>query len=299
MAKFIIQPHGRLQEMIAHKLGFFKDEGLDYEIKGGNIGENAKKVAVPGAVEEVRSGAYQSYEQGKGSKGAADKSDISCACHWTVNNAAANSLGTMYGKAYVVTPGAVMVPNDSPIRRPEDLAGKDVAVGYQSGSHYTTIQALEGFLKPDQIKIKFVGMPWERVDVALDKAVPASSLWGITFLAGEQLGLRKVADCTFMITFMFPKDTPVESVEKYMRGLKRAQMELDLRPELYKEFYREQIPARYRDKIDVRLFSPGERIVFLPYTQETFERTQKWIHERKIFDHAPEKVDYREAVAAE
>jgi NitT/TauT family transport system substrate-binding protein len=298
MAKFIIQPHGRLQEMIAHEMGFFKDEGLDYEIKGGTIGEAAKKVTAAGVLPEVKSGAYQSYQQGKGSKGAAEKSDISCACHWTVNNAAANDIGTMYGKAYVVTPGAIMVPSDSPIRRPEDLKGQDIAVGYQSGSHYTTIQALEAFLKPEDIKIKFVGLPWERVDVAVDKAVPASSLWGITFLAGEQLGLRKVADCTFMITFMFPKDTAIDDVEKYMRGLKRAQMELDLRPELYKHMYNAMIPARYKDKLDVRLFAPGERIVFLPYTQETFERTQKWIHERKIFDHAPEKVDYRVAVAA-
>jgi NitT/TauT family transport system substrate-binding protein len=298
MAKFIIQPHGRLQEMIAHEMGFFKDEGLDYEIKGGTIGEAAKKVSAAGVLPEVKSGAYQSYQQGKGSKGAAEKSDISCACHWTVNNAAANDIGTMYGKAYVVTPGAIMVPSDSPIRKPEDLKGQDIAVGYQSGSHYTTIQALEAFLKPDEIKIKFVGLPWERVDVALDKAVPASSLWGITFLAGEQLGLRKVADCTFMITFMFPKDTAIDDVEKYMRGLKRAQMELDLRPELYKHMYNAMIPARYKDKLDVRLFAPGERIVFLPYTLETFERTQKWIHERKIFDHAPEKVEYSAAVAA-
>jgi hypothetical protein len=295
MSKFIIQPHGRLQETIAHELGYFRDEGLDYEIKGGTAGLNVKKVAAAGVLEEVRSGAYQSYEKGKGSKG--EKSDISCACHWTVNNAAANDLGTMYGKAYVVTPGAIMVPADSPVRRPEDLKGKEVAVGYQSGSHYTTIQALEAFLKPDDIKIKFVGVPWERVDVAVDHVVPASSLWGITYLAGEQLGLRKVLDCTFMITFMFPKTVALEDVEKYMRGLKRAQMELDLRPELYKHFYRDQIPARYRDQIDVRLFPPGERIVFLPYTQETFQRTQAWIHERKIFDHAPEKVDYATAVA--
>jgi NitT/TauT family transport system substrate-binding protein len=296
MSKFIIQPHGRLQEAIAHELGYFKDEGLDYELRPASSDGAAKQVDATGKVAEVKSGAYQSYQQGQGNKGAADKSDISCACHWTVNNAAANDIGRMYGNAYVVTPGAVMVPADSPIRRPEDLAGKEVAVGYQSGSHYTTIQALEPFLKPDQIKLKFVGTPWQRVDVAVDHDLPASSLWGVTFLAGEQLGLRRIVDCTFMITFMFPKTVSVEDVEKYMRALKRAQMELDLRPELYKPLYKDMIPARYRDRIDVRLFPPGERIVFLPYTRQTFERTQAWIHERGIFDHAPERVDYENAV---
>jgi NitT/TauT family transport system substrate-binding protein len=297
VSKFVIQLHGRLQEQIAHALGYFKDEGLDYELRASKSESATKQVDERGTIPDVMSGAYQSYEQGKGNKG--EKSDISCACHWTVNNAAANDIGTMYGKAYVVTPGGIMVRNDSPIRRPEDLAGKEVAVGYQSGSHYTTIQALEAFLKPEQIKVKFVGTPWQRVDIGVDADLPATSLWGLTYLAGEQLGLRKVADCTFMITFMFPKTVALEDVEKYMRGLKRAQMELDLRPELYKHLYLNMIPERYRSKVDVRLFAPGERIVFLPYTKETFKRTQEWIHERGIFDHAPQEVDYSMAVAAE
>lgn len=296
MTKFTIQPHGRLQEMVAHELGFFAAEGLDYEIAGGD-GDDRKQTDASGQLVDIRSGAYQSYEQGKGNKG--EKSDISCACHWTVNNAAANRIGTMYGKAYVVTPGGIMVPEDSPIRKPEDLAGQDVAVGYQSGSHYTTIQALESFLKPEEIKLKFVGTPWQRVDVAVERDLPAASLWGLTYLVGEQLGLRKVADCTFMITFMFPHGVAVADVEKYMRAIKKAQMELDLRPELYKHLFRDMIPARYRDKVDVRRFAVGERVVFLPYTEETFKRTQNWIHERGIFERPPEQPDYHLAVAAE
>ena len=132
MAKFIIQPHDRLHEMVAHELGYFSAEGLDYEIDTRVPAQASKLLGSDGHVKEIRSGAYRAYEQGKGNKGT--KSDVSCACHWTVNNAAANQLGTMYGKAYVVTPGGVMVRGDSPIRAPEDLAGIDVAVGYRSGS---------------------------------------------------------------------------------------------------------------------------------------------------------------------
>ena len=90
-----------------------------------------------------------------------------------------------------------------------------------------------------------------------------------------------------------------ENIEKYMRGLKKAQMELDLRPEKYKHHFAGMIPERYRDKVDVRRFAVGERIVFLPYTQKTFQATQDWIHERSIFDHAPERVSYVTAVAGE
>jgi hypothetical protein len=65
-------------------------------------------------------------------------------------------------------------------------------------------------------------------------------------------------------------------------------MELDLFPEKYKPLYAQLIPERYRDQVDPRLFSSGERIVFLPYSEETFRRTQSWIRERGLFDDAPE-----------
>ena len=296
MSKFIIQPHGRLQEWIAHENGYFTDEGLEYEIPSSDVSQRPKKMdEQSGKVAEIKSGAYESYVRGGGNKG--NKSDISCACHWAVNQAAAQNVGKMWGKAYVVTPGAVMVRADSDIRKPDDLAGREVAVGYHSGSHFTTIQALEAFLDPDDIKLKFVGLPWQRVDVGLDGDVEATSVWGITYQACEQLGMRRIADTSFMIGFMFPNSVDEADVEKYMNGLKRAQMDLDLEPEKYKHFYLKGIPERYREQLDVRLFSSGERIVFLPYSEVTFAKTQEWIQEHGIFKDMPESYDYEVAVA--
>ncbi|MPZ55920.1 MAG: hypothetical protein GEU91_05335 [Rhizobiales bacterium] len=296
MTKFIIQPHGRLQEWIAHEKGYFRDEGLDYDFEPGPSFHSAKQVDASGKIKDVVAGAFESYKEGGGNKGV--KSDISCACHWTVNQAAAEHIGTMWGKSYVVTPGGIMVPPESPIARPEDLAGQEVAVGYRSGSHYTTIQALEAFLKPEDIKLKFVGSQWARVDIGIDRDVPATSVWGLTFQVLEQLGFRKVADCTFMIAFMFPATVDPADVEKYMNGLKQAQMDLDLEPEKYKPYYLHEIPERHKPAVDVRRFSTGERIVFLPYSEQTFAKTQAWIHERGIFPERPPALDYASSVAA-
>ena len=178
MGKFVIQPHGRLQEWIADEKGYFRIEGLDYEFKHGLSMASVKRIGPAGAVAELRSGAFESYKSAGGNKG--EKSDISCACHWTVNQAAAQNIGTMWRKCYVATPGGIMVPPNSPIKSPEDLAGQDIAVGYHSGSHFTTIQGLEPFLNPGQIKLKFVGSVWARVDVAVGHDVPATSVWGLT-----------------------------------------------------------------------------------------------------------------------
>ena len=296
MSKFTIQPHGRLQEWIAHEKGYFRDAGLDYEFGQRPWAASEKKVDAEGKIAEIKSGAFESYKQAGGNKGV--KSDISCACHWAVNQASAQKIGTMWGKSYVVTPGAVMVPPDSPIKRPEDLAGREIAVGYHSGSHFTTIQALEPFIPSQDIKLKFIGMPWARVDAGVDKDVPATSVWGLTFQALEQLGFRKIADTTFMIGFMFPSTVDVADVEKYMQGMKRAQMDLDFEPEKYKHFYLNEIPERYKNKVDVRLFSTGERIVFLPYSEEIYKKTQEWMQTRGIFEERPPVLDYAGSVAA-
>ena len=285
MGKFVIQPHGRLQEWIADEKGYFRDEGLDYEFKHGLSMASVKRIGPAGAVAELRSGAFESYKSAGGNKG--EKSDISCACHWTVNQAAAQNIGTMWRKCYVATPGGIMVPPDSPIKSPEDLAGQDIAVGYHSGSHFTTIQGLEPFLNPGQIKLKFVGSVWARVDVAVGHDVPATSVWGLTFQVLEQLGFRKIVDTSFMIGFMFPDHVDKGDVEKYMKGMQRAQMDLDVEPEKYKHYYMNEIPGRYKSKVDVRRFSPGERIVFLPYSEATYDKTQVWLRERNLFEEPP------------
>src|SRR5262249_11711492 len=259
-----------------------REEGLDYEFLASLSSGRAKQVDASGKIAEIRSGAFESYQQAGGNKGV--KSDISCACHWAVGRADVRSIGVMWRDAYVVTSGGIMVPPESPIARPEDLAGQDVAVGFHSGSHFTTIQALEPFLSRDRIKLKFVGSVWARVDVGVDRDTPATSVWGLTYQVLEQLGFRKIVDTSFMIGFMSRGRANPADVEKYMKGMKRAQIDLDFEPERYKAYYRNEIPDRYQGKVDVRRFSPGERIVFLPYSDDIRDKTQAWIDERGLFD---------------
>jgi len=66
--------------------------------------------------------------------------------------------------------------------------------------------------------------------------------------------------------------------------LRRAQRDIDLRPELYTHHYAKEFPARWVGQIDPRRWGPGERIVFEPYTREVFEESFKWVAEREIFE---------------
>jgi NitT/TauT family transport system substrate-binding protein len=278
MPKFRISSHGRLQDWIAVEKGFFDDEGLDYEFDVRAL-ENADQDIAADGQHDIRVGAYELYLSGGGGK-----KNMSCACHWAVNQAASDAAGRMWGHAYSVLPSAIYVPADSPIRRPSQLAGVEVAVGYHSGSHFSTLQALEAILDPDDIKLRFGGMPYDRVDALLSGQVPAAAIWSAPTYLVEQQGCHKILDTTFMAGFMFEFETDPADVEKYFNALKRAQMELDLQPEPYKHHYLKEIPERFHSMIDVRRFGPGERIVFLPYTSDAYDRSQQWMRERRLFE---------------
>jgi hypothetical protein len=272
MSKFVIQPHFRLQEWVAEEKGYFKDEGLDYVF-------HEEVLKTDGKIHDqgVKAGAFQSFEKGR-------TSDISCACHWTVGVAASTGHGKLYPDVYSVSPAGVFVPADSPVRKPEDLANVPISVGYQSGSHYATIQALEQFVPGDKVNLSFDdGMLFRRLELLVDGKVPAATLFSGPYYFAEQLGFRKIIDATFMITTMITGNPDPEDVRKFFRALRRAQRDIDLRPDRYTHYYKKEFPARYHAMMDTRRWGPGERLVFEPYTKEVFDETFKWIADHGIF----------------
>ena len=277
MAQFIIHTHGRLPEWVAEEKGYFAGGGLtDYVLSShGLLSRNQVAMQAPASL-DIRTGAYQSYEHGR-------DASVSCACHWTVNKAASAEFGRLWGECYTVTPCGVFVPASSTIMSPEDLADVAVHVGYQSGSHYTTIQALEPFLPRERITLRFGGSPADRVDQLLDGRAAAATVFGAQYYLIEQLGFRKIVDASFMIAAMVPRHADLGDVRKYFAALRRAQADIDVSHQPYTHYYANELPERHRALVDVRRFGPGERFVFEPYTQQMYESTQAWIDERGIF----------------
>jgi hypothetical protein len=284
--KFIVEPHFRLQEWVAEEKGYFKDEGLDYifrELIQSTDGAHHDK--------GDKVGAYQSFERGR-------QADVSCACHWTVGVAASKGNGRLYADVYSVAPSGVFVPASSPIRHPTDLAGVPISVGYQSGSHYSTIQALEPYLQAGEINLSFAdGMLFRRMEMLIEQQAPASALFSGPYYFAEQLGFRKIIDTTFMIATMITGSPQPEDLRKFFRALRRAQRDIDLRPDRYTHYYKNEFPVRYHAQMDTRRWGPGERLVFEPYTREVYEETFKWIADHGIFaDSGMGSGRYEEAV---
>lgn len=52
--------------------------------------------------------------------------------------------------------------------------------------------------------------------------------------------------------------------------------------------------------MDTRVFGPGERIVFEPYTREMYEETQRWIDAWSIFEEGLKgRSGYEEALISQ
>ncbi len=270
--KFVIAPHMRLHEWVAEEKGYFEAEGLDYEFadslksKDGKIHDLGNKV-----------GAFQTFEEGR-------TCNVSSACHWTINVAAASGHGKLYRDAYSVAPAGIFVAADSLITSPAELANVPISVGYQSGSHYSTIQVLEQWLKPEEISLSFSeGLLFKRLQMLVDGEIPAVNLFSGPMYVAEQLGFRKICDCTFMMAGMVNGDPDIEDVRKFYRALQRAQRDIDLRPELYTHYFLKELPARFHDRVDTGRMGSGERIVFEPYTREVFDESRAWVAAHDIF----------------
>ena len=232
----------------------------------------------------------QTFERGR-------KSDISCACHWTVNVAATKGHGKLYGDVYQVSTCGIFVPPDSKVKTPEDLAGVPISVGYQSGSHYATIQALEQFMPQDKINLSFKdGLLFGRMEKLLNGEVPACTLFSGPYYFAEQLGFRKVVDCTFMMATMITGDPDMEDVQKFFRALRRAQRDIDLRPELYTQLLQEGIPQALPRHDGHAPLGPGRAHRVRAVFREIFEDSRDWIAEHGIFEGSDLGASYEDAV---
>ncbi len=272
MDKFVVAPHFRLHEWVAEEKGYFADEGLAYEFRETMDSKKSQGHHIGNGV-----GAYQTFEKGRGC-------NVSGACHWTVNVAASNGHAKLFADCYSVTPAGVFVPADSEVRRPEDLKGVPISVGFQSGSHYSTIQALEQYMGLSDINLSFNdGLLFARMEALIDGKTPACAVFSGPYYFLEQLGFRKIIDSTFMIAASVTDDPDPEDVRKYFAALRRAQKDIDLRPDLYTHYYKKEFPERFHDVMDTRRWGPGERLVFESYSKDIYENTFQWIAEREIF----------------
>jgi NitT/TauT family transport system substrate-binding protein len=268
-----IAPKGMgLNDFVAMQEGFFAAEDLDVEFDWKTFRGTQSSWK---GLEYLQRPQDRPYTH--------DNTDvIQGACVWgSICNASAG-MGRFVADAYGVSPWAIFVRPDSPIRRPEDLKDIPISVGMRAGSHFNVPYRLEKYLPLANIKTVNTGGFGARLKALLDGEVEAASLLPPQIAMAEQLGLRQVLADTFHTLWWVPESASPEIVTGYLRALDRAEQALDADLEKYLPLWKLAVPAEFENvhPWDFSRFGRGERFVYRPIPRSEFdevlEQVKRW-----------------------
>jgi NitT/TauT family transport system substrate-binding protein len=268
-----IAPKGMgLNDFVAMQEGFFAAEGLavEFDWKTFRGTQSSWK-----GLEYLQRPQDRPYTH--------DNADvIQGACVWgSICNASAG-MGRFVADAYGVSPWAIFVRADSPIRKPEDLKDIPISVGMRAGSHFNVPYRLEKYLPLANIKTVNTGGFGARLKALLDGEVEAASLLPPQMAMAEQLGLRQVLADTFHTLWWVPESAPAEIVTAYLRALDRAEKALEGNLEKYLPLWKLAVPDEFENANpwDFTRFGRGERFVYRPIPRSEFdevlEQVKRW-----------------------
>src|SRR5690606_37004616 len=175
--------------LVARDEGLFAEEGLDVELRRPRDSVESPRGAVdPRLVDTI--GSHIVFED--------CEVELYRGCEWgqVVRAQDSGRGGRIIGKrAAVGVQGIVALP-DSGITHPQDLRNRTVGVNFHRGSHYITIQMLEGFLEDDEIKVVHIG--GNRWEALLNREVDAVTLMEPWLTIAEKNGALKIAEAHYV-----------------------------------------------------------------------------------------------------
>ena len=140
-------PFQGLAELVAYDEGLFEKEGLT--IKWGERDVDKRPQLDVTDVTGKGVNRYASHgrllEEGK--------ADLYNACEWgNYCRVESTKVGSrQIGRRSIVTFAALVVRGDSPVQTPQQFTNRQIGVPFFFGTHYLTLQMLEGFVPRDQI----------------------------------------------------------------------------------------------------------------------------------------------------
>jgi hypothetical protein len=275
-----------LAEFVAAQEGYFADEGVDVEFDWRTF---------RGTQSSWKGMEYFQRPQDKPYAEGAEV--VQSACEWgSICNASAG-MGKFVPDCYGISPCAIFVRPDSKIRKPEDLADVEIAVGMRAGSHFSVPLHLEKHLPLDRIKTANVGGFGARLTALLDKEVEAASLLPPQIDMAKQLGLRPVLEGEFHTLWWVPGTAAKETVHGYLAALERAERAMDADLARYLPLWKLSVPAEFEDRSwDFSKFGRGERFVYEPFKKEwidkVFAEVERWHLDQYMKDKAVENLVY-------
>lgn len=275
----IVPHYMRLHEWIALEEGYFEREGL-----------------APTTRDDYMIDALTSPHADKGRGDQIDYMEgsacTSSACEWGVIRNAGAGKGKVLTSLYSVAPYAIYTRSDANIQSLTELRGRRVGVMLRSGTHFTTLKALDLCVPDGSVDVIGTGGAGRRIQALLDGEIDAATLLDPERSIAEQMGLRRLASGEFRVLFYVSNDMPQELITPFVKAMRAADQALRGNPARYMRLWDKNMRPEMRGKYDYANFGRGELLFFEEYPQSLFDEGMTYAKNRGLADDVINE-DYR------
>jgi NitT/TauT family transport system substrate-binding protein len=171
-----------LPVLVAIEEGLFEEAGLDVRMSA-RYEDREKTLTEREVLTRLKEQLFEC--------GSADSYNV---CEWaSIDRLERGQRGGNIAALRAAVVAQAILSFDDALQTPRDLAGVPVAVNELTGSHYTTLQMLEGAVGREGIKIEHIGAPQKRLEALRDRTHRAVTLMEPFISLGLKLGAHIIA----------------------------------------------------------------------------------------------------------
>jgi NitT/TauT family transport system substrate-binding protein len=271
-------PFQGLPELVAYDEGLFEKEGLIIswaDREKDVVKKTDVSISSPKGVNPFTSHG-KLLEQGK--------ADMYNACEWG-NYCRVQDTGQgsrQLGRRAIVAYSAVMVPPDSPVYTPQQLANKTIGVPFYFGTHYIALHLLEGFLPREMIKLcRAPNGSRYRLDAMMRGEIDATTLTEPHITLAEKKGCRVICSSLFHGTEVASDRVDAETYAAFNRAVREAVRRINANKKAYMHYFIDYYAAKDPEIAALKVEDLREsRLVVCdpaPIPLDEMQRTYDWL----------------------
>ncbi len=281
-------PFQGLAELVADDEGLFEAEGIEIEWveRDHSPRETDTAVTSPDGLSAFASHG-STFERG----GADMYNACECGNYRRVQDTGVR--GRQVGRRSIVACAALVVPPDSDVFTPQQLAGKLIGVPYYFGTHYLAIQMLEGFMPRDMIKTcRAPNGSAARYESMRNHEVAATTLTEPYISLAEKEGCRIVCEALYHGTEVISDAVDAETYASFNRAVRQAVTRINADKRSYIHYFLDYHKGQHEglEALTVDDFRPS-RIQMVdpkPIPEDELRRTYEWMRSWDMLDDVAE-----------
>ena len=169
------------------------------------------------------------------------KADVYNLCEWAgIDRSEKSSRGAQVLALRPAVAAQAILSLDPAIQEPRDLAGVPIGINERTGSHYTTLQSLEGVLARADILVEHVGVPERRYQALKERTSRAVAVMEPFISLGLKEGAHMVDLTYYRGAEVIAPHLSAEQREAYLAAINEAADRIMADFARYKHYVTEQ-----------------------------------------------------------